>query len=109
MGKECRPVPKTVCDNADQKVLKLSCVPSSRKECSYHPEERCENVLKQHCYQIPYQVQKMECSSSSSIGSSPTGSFGSSTAGGFGSSSAGSFGGSSSAGSFGSSSSGAEY
>merc|ERR1712141_597388 len=26
--KECRPVPKTVCDNADQKVLKLSCVPS---------------------------------------------------------------------------------
>merc|ERR1719284_2212162 len=33
--KECRPVPKTVCDNADQKLLKLSCVPSSRKECSY--------------------------------------------------------------------------
>merc|ERR1719481_598250 len=25
--KECRPVPKTVCDNADQKFLKLSCVP----------------------------------------------------------------------------------
>merc|ERR1712136_737619 len=53
--KECRPVPKTVCDNADQKLLKLSCVPSSRKECSYHPEERCESVPKEHCYQIPYQ------------------------------------------------------
>merc|ERR1712243_11835 len=60
--KECRPVPKTVCDNADQKFLKLSCVPSSRKECSYHPEESCENVPKEHCYQIPYQVKKMECS-----------------------------------------------
>merc|ERR1712234_76936 len=60
--KECRPVPKTVCDNADQMQLKLSCVPSSRKECSYHPEEKCEDVPKEHCYQIPYQVKKMECS-----------------------------------------------
>merc|ERR1712212_716807 len=48
--KQCRPVPKTVCDNADQMSLVPSCVPSSRKECSYHPEERCENVPKQHCY-----------------------------------------------------------
>merc|ERR1712136_469142 len=54
--KECRSVPKTVCDNADQKFLKLSCVPSERKECTYHPEERCESVPKEHCYQIPYQV-----------------------------------------------------
>merc|ERR1712154_635142 len=43
--KQCRPVPKTVCDNADQMSLVPSCVPASRKECSYHPEERCENVL----------------------------------------------------------------
>merc|ERR1712133_221842 len=57
--KECRPVPKTVCDNADQKFLKLSCVPSSRKECSYHPEESCEDIPKEHCYQIPYQVKEM--------------------------------------------------
>merc|ERR1712112_772055 len=72
--KECRPVSKTVCDNADQKQLKLSCVPSERKECTYHPEERCESVPKEHCYQIPYQVKKMECSpsydSSSDYGSS---------------------------------------
>merc|ERR1719145_352183 len=67
--KECRPVSKTVCDNADQKQLKVNCVPSSRKECSYQPEERCENVPKQHCYQIPYLVKKMECSS---YGSSST-------------------------------------
>merc|ERR1712018_522569 len=75
--KECRPVSKTVCDNADQKVLKLSCVPSSRKECSYHPEERCENVPKQHCYQVPYQVQAMECSSHSNSENTDTGSYGS--------------------------------
>merc|ERR1712025_1345119 len=59
--KQCRPVPKPVCDNADQMSLVPSCVPASRKECSFHPEERCENVPKQHCYQIPYQVKKMEC------------------------------------------------
>merc|ERR1711862_1071626 len=46
--KQCRPVPKTVCDNADQMSLVPSCVPASRKDCSYHPEERCENVPKQH-------------------------------------------------------------
>jgi len=60
--KHCRPVPKTVCDNADQMFLQPSCVPSSRKVCSYHPEEKCENVPKQHCHKIPYQVKKMECS-----------------------------------------------
>merc|ERR1711972_835242 len=71
--KECRPVPKTVCDNTDQKQLKLSCVPSERKECSYQPEEKCENVPKQHCYQIPYQVKKMECSSADGYESSDSG------------------------------------
>jgi hypothetical protein len=59
--KHCTPVSKTVCDNADQKTLQPSCVASSRKDCSYHPEERCENVPKQHCYKIPYQVKKMVC------------------------------------------------
>jgi len=62
--KHCRPVPKTVCDNADQMFLQPSCVPSSRKVCSYHPEEKCENVPKQHCHKVPYQVKKMECSGS---------------------------------------------
>merc|ERR1712060_405252 len=38
--KQRRPVPKTVCDNADQMSLVPSCVPASRKECSFHPEER---------------------------------------------------------------------
>jgi len=59
--KQCTPVSKTVCDNADQKYLEPVCVPYSRKECSYHPQEQCENVPKQHCYKIPYQVKKMVC------------------------------------------------
>merc|ERR1712038_1351812 len=56
--KQCRPVPRTGCDNADQMSLVPNCVPSSRKECNYQPQERCENVPKQHCYQIPYQVKR---------------------------------------------------
>merc|ERR1712020_578332 len=63
--KHCRPVPKTVCDNADQMFLQPSCVPSSRKVCSYHPEEKCENVPKQHCRKVPYQVKVMQCSQDS--------------------------------------------
>merc|ERR1712173_337539 len=63
--KDCRPVPKTVCDNAEQMFLQASCVPSSRKVCKYHPEEKCENVPKQHCHKIPYKVKKMECSNDS--------------------------------------------
>merc|ERR1712150_331747 len=59
--KQCTPVSKTVCDNADQKYLEPVCVPYSRKECSYLPQEQCENVPKQHCYKIPYQVKKMVC------------------------------------------------
>jgi len=69
--KQCRPVQKTVCDNADQMWLVPSCVPYSRKKCSYYPEEKCENVPKQHCYKIPYQVKKMECSEDSDGGSYP--------------------------------------
>jgi len=59
--KHCRPVPKTVCDNIDQKSLQPSCVPMSRKQCSYSPEERCENIPKKHCFKIPYQVKTMQC------------------------------------------------
>merc|ERR1712226_1650546 len=62
--KQCNPVSKTICDNADHMYLESVCVPSSRKECSYYPEEKCENVPKKHCYKIPYQVKHMECNKS---------------------------------------------
>merc|ERR1719411_1673831 len=61
-SKQCRPVPKTVCNNADQKSLQPSCVPMSWKECSYYPEEKCEDIPKKHCFKIPYQVKTMQCS-----------------------------------------------
>merc|ERR1712210_105988 len=38
---EERTQPKQVCENADNKSLVPSCVPSMRKECSYHPMEAC--------------------------------------------------------------------
>merc|ERR1712038_215319 len=59
--KDCRPVTKTVCDNADQMYLTPSCVPTSWKKCSYYPKEKCENIPKKHCYQVPYQIEKMHC------------------------------------------------
>merc|ERR1712066_872537 len=59
--KHCRPVPKTVCDNADQMYLTPSCVPKSWKKCSYYPKEKCEDIPKKHCYQVPYQIEKMHC------------------------------------------------
>jgi len=62
--KQCSPISKTVCDNAVHMYLEPVCVPSSRKECSYYPEEKCENVPKKHCYKIPYQVKHMECNKS---------------------------------------------
>merc|ERR1711948_71972 len=37
--KQCRKVPRKVCENADNKSLVPSCVPSVRKECTYHPVE----------------------------------------------------------------------
>jgi len=59
--KHCRPVPKTVCDNADQMYLTPSCVPKSWKKCSFYPKEKCEDIPKKHCYQVPYQIEKMHC------------------------------------------------
>merc|ERR1711981_724591 len=59
--KHCKPVPKTVCNNADQKSLQPSCAPMSWKECSYYPEEKCEDIPKKHCFKIPYQVKTMQC------------------------------------------------
>jgi len=59
--KQCRKVPRKVCENADNKSLVPSCVPSVRKECTYHPMEACENLPKQHCYKVGYKVKKEKC------------------------------------------------
>ncbi len=60
--KQCREVPKMVCENADVKKLVPSCVPTTRKVChSTRPVERCEDVPKQHCYKVPQIVRRERC------------------------------------------------
>merc|ERR1712088_802376 len=50
--KQCRKVPRKVCENADNKSLVPSCVPSVRKQCTYHPTESCDDIPKQHCFKV---------------------------------------------------------
>jgi len=59
--KQCRGVPKKVCENADVKQLVPSCVPTMRKECHYTPVEKCEAVPKQYCHKVPTKVKKQKC------------------------------------------------
>merc|ERR1712018_608918 len=59
--KQCRKVPRRVCENADNKSLVPSCVSSMRKECTYHPAESCDEVPKKHCYKVGKQVKKEKC------------------------------------------------
>merc|ERR1712039_519933 len=59
--KQCRTVPRKVCETADNKSLVPSCVPSVRKECTYHPVESCDEVPKKHCYKVGKQVKKEKC------------------------------------------------
>lgn len=59
--KQCRSVPRRVCENADSKTLVPSCVASTRKQCSQSPMESCEDIPKKHCYQVGRQVKKEKC------------------------------------------------
>jgi len=62
--KQCRKVPRKVCENADNKSLVPSCVPSVRKECTYHPMESCDEIPKQHCFKVGKKVKKEKCEAS---------------------------------------------
>jgi len=58
----CKSVPRSVCDSAEIKRLVPSCVPTSRKTCTYSPSpDKCEDVPKQYCYKVPTKVAKQKC------------------------------------------------
>lgn len=57
----CRSMPSSVCDSADIKRLVPSCVPITRKNCTYSPVEKCEDVPKQYCYKVSTKVPKQKC------------------------------------------------
>ena len=60
-SKVCKKVPKTLCENADVKKLVPSCVKTARKECTYKPQQKCENTPKKYCYKIYKKVRKDKC------------------------------------------------
>lgn len=57
----CQSVPRSVCDNADIKTLVPSCVPITRKTCTYAPVEKCEDIPKDYCYKYPKKIAKQKC------------------------------------------------
>merc|ERR1712203_175832 len=63
--KQCRKVPRKVCENADNKSLVPSCVPFVRKECTYHPMESCDEIPKQHCFKVGKKVRQEKCEAAS--------------------------------------------
>merc|ERR1712158_186857 len=62
---EERTQPKKVCENADNKSLVPSCVPSVRKQCTYHPAESCDEIPKQHCFKVGKKVRQEKCEAAS--------------------------------------------
>jgi len=59
--KQCRKVPRKVCENSDNKSLVPSCVSSMRKECTHTPTESCDDIPKQHCFKVGKKVRKEKC------------------------------------------------
>lgn len=77
----CNPVPRAVCENADQKTLVPSCVQVTRKHCTYSPVEQCQDVAKEHCYQVNQRVRRERCETVNVGGYDNSGSSGSGAGG----------------------------
>lgn len=60
-SKQCRPISRNICENADVKDLVQSCAPHATKSCRYTPVEKCVDVPKEHCYKVAKLVQKQKC------------------------------------------------
>ncbi|XP_059085534.1 uncharacterized protein LOC131882415 [Tigriopus californicus] len=71
--KQCNPVPRRMCENADVAQLVPSCVASTRKQCSYSPVEACEDTPKQHCFKVSRQVRRQVCDGSNGSGNQGSG------------------------------------
>jgi hypothetical protein len=59
--KQCRPMPRKICENMDVKDLVQSCAPHQHKNCNFTPIEKCVDVPKEHCYKVARKIQKQKC------------------------------------------------
>jgi len=59
--KQCKPVPRKMCDAADREVLRESCEEVVSQQCKYRPENRCSEEKLEHCYKKPKVVYDEVC------------------------------------------------
>merc|ERR1711931_285251 len=59
--KECKPVKRQVCDNAQKKKLKVTCEKEPRSVCTYEPKEKCEDEHKKYCFKTETKLHEKVC------------------------------------------------
>merc|ERR1711970_1444782 len=59
--KECKPVKRQVCDNAQKKKLKVTCDKEPRSVCTYEPKEKCKEESKKYCFKSEAKLHEKVC------------------------------------------------
>merc|ERR1712002_618682 len=59
--KECKPVKRQVCDNAQKKKLKVNCEKEPRSVCTYEPKEKCKEEHKKYCFKSEAKLHEKVC------------------------------------------------
>ena len=56
-SKQCKKVPRHICENMDVNKLIPSCVPITRKQCHYKPAKKCDSNPRKYCYKVYKKVR----------------------------------------------------
>merc|ERR1712240_137228 len=60
-SKECKPVPRKVCEKADREVLRETCDQVVSQVCKYKPSKHCTEGKLEHCYKADRVVHEEVC------------------------------------------------
>merc|ERR1711973_572460 len=60
-SKECKPVPRKVCEKADREVLRETCDQVVSQVCKYKPSKHCTEEKLEHCYKADRVVYDEVC------------------------------------------------
>merc|ERR1712240_590349 len=60
-SKECKPVPRKVCEKADREVLRETCDQVVSQVCKYKPSKHCTEEKLEHCYKADRVVHEEVC------------------------------------------------
>ena len=61
--KECKPIPRQVCDKVEKKKIRPVCDKIQKNICSYTPVETCKEEKKNYCYKAEKIVVEKICTS----------------------------------------------